>query len=131
MAAYAFNPDLAIAVNSTPAIDLPIWDGSENTQYNTRLGLGPAIYIADGATISDPRLVRHLAQTAEALCICPTSSANPAAAAQMPAPSTCASGHPQRVHLGTRAAMPTARCWLPVFRIGRPPSACCMLPCYV
>ena len=69
VAAYAFNPDVGIAVDSTPAIDLPVWDGSEATQYNTRLGLGPAIYIADGSTISDPRLVRHLAQTAEALSL--------------------------------------------------------------
>lgn len=69
VAAYALDPDLAIAVDSTPAIDLPMWDGSENAQYNTRLGLGPAIYIADGATISDPRLVKHLTQTAEALSL--------------------------------------------------------------
>jgi endoglucanase len=69
VAAYALDPNLAIAIDSTPAIDLPMWDGSENAQYNTRLGLGPAIYIADGATISDPRLVKHLAQTAEALSL--------------------------------------------------------------
>jgi putative aminopeptidase FrvX len=69
VAAYAFNPDLAIAVDSTPAFDLPTWDESENGQYNTRLGGGPAIYIADSGTLSDPRLIRHLAQTAEALGI--------------------------------------------------------------
>ncbi len=33
--------------------------------YNSRLGAGPAIYIADSGTLSDPRLVRHLAETAE------------------------------------------------------------------
>ncbi len=66
VAAYAFNPDLGIALDSTPAVDLPMWDGSENTQYNTRLDAGPAIYIADGATLSDPRLVRHLLSVAEA-----------------------------------------------------------------
>ena len=70
VAAYALNPDIAIAVDSTPAMDLPIWeeaDGSihENTRYNTRLDAGPAIYIADGATLSDPRLVRHLIEVAE------------------------------------------------------------------
>jgi putative aminopeptidase FrvX len=64
-AAYALAPDAAFAVDCTPARDLPAWDGSENTQYNTRLGAGPAIYLADGHTISDPRLVRHLATTAE------------------------------------------------------------------
>lgn len=67
VAAYALNPDVGIAVDSTPAADLPVWDDSENTQYNTRLGQGPAIYVADGATLSDPRLVRHLVNTAQAL----------------------------------------------------------------
>ena len=65
VAAYTFNPDLAIAVDATPANDLPDWEGEENTTYNTRLGLGPAIYVADGATNSDPRLVRWLVETAE------------------------------------------------------------------
>lgn len=66
VAAYALDPDLSIALDSTPARDLPAWDGSENTQYNARLGAGPAIYIADRSTLSDPRLVRHLVGTAEA-----------------------------------------------------------------
>jgi endoglucanase len=63
VAAYTFDPDLGIAVDSTPAIDLPDWDGEENISYNTKLGLGPAIYIGDGNTLSDPRLVRWLAET--------------------------------------------------------------------
>ena len=66
VAAYAFNPDLAIALDATPAYDLPSWDGEENTAYNTKLGHGPAIYIADRATLSDPRLVRWLAETGDA-----------------------------------------------------------------
>jgi putative aminopeptidase FrvX len=66
VAAYALDPQLAIAVDSTPAYDLPMWDDSENTQYNTRLGEGPAIYVADAGTLSDPRLVRWLTETAEA-----------------------------------------------------------------
>ncbi|MCL4560341.1 MAG: M20/M25/M40 family metallo-hydrolase [Chloroflexi bacterium] len=66
VAAFQLNPDLAIAVDSTPAYDLPAWDDGENTIYNTRLGAGPAIYTMDRATLSDPRLVRFLAQTAEA-----------------------------------------------------------------
>jgi putative aminopeptidase FrvX len=66
VAAYALNPDLGIAVDSTPANDLPPWDGEENTAYNTRLGQGPAIYIADGSTLSDPRLVRHFSAAGDA-----------------------------------------------------------------
>jgi tetrahedral aminopeptidase len=67
VAAYAFEPDLAIALDCTPAYDLPIWDGEENTVYNTRLGDGPAIYVADSSTLSDPRLFRHFIETAETL----------------------------------------------------------------
>jgi len=66
VAAYALEPDLAIVVDSTPAHDLPAWDDSENTRYNTRLGAGPAIYIADRGTLYDPRLVRFVVETAEA-----------------------------------------------------------------
>lgn len=69
VAAYTFNPDLAIVIDSTPAYDLPTWDGTENTAYNTRLGAGPALYVADAATLSDPRLVRYLAQVADQLDI--------------------------------------------------------------
>lgn len=66
VAAYAFDPDLGIAVDSTPAHDLPMWDGEENTTYNTKIGLGPAIYIGDKSTLSDPRLVRWLSETGTA-----------------------------------------------------------------
>jgi len=65
VAAYALNPDLAFVLDATPAHDLPTWDGSENTAYNTRLGRGPAIYVADGTTLSDPRLVRFLLRVAD------------------------------------------------------------------
>jgi putative aminopeptidase FrvX len=65
VAAYAFNPDLAIVLDSTPAFDMPRPDGLENTQYNSRLGAGPAIYLSDAGTLSDPRLIRFLVQTAE------------------------------------------------------------------
>jgi putative aminopeptidase FrvX len=69
VAAYAFNPDLGIAIDSTPAMDLPNWEdgyeGEENSYYNTKLDNGPAIYLADNATLADPRLVRHLVDTAE------------------------------------------------------------------
>jgi len=66
VAAFALDPDLAIVLDATPAYDLPNWDDAENTLYNTRLGSGPAIYIADSGTLSDPRLVRFLTETAEA-----------------------------------------------------------------
>lgn len=66
VAAYAANPNLAFVLDSTPANDLPAWDESENDRYNTRLGAGPAIYVADSGTLSDPRLIRHLVVTAEA-----------------------------------------------------------------
>jgi endoglucanase len=66
VAAYAFDPDLALAVDATPANDLPAWDGEENAAYNTRLGAGPAIYTGDGSTLSDPRLVRWLAKSGDA-----------------------------------------------------------------
>ena len=66
VAAYTFDPDIAIVLDCSPAFDLPTWDGAENAVYNTRLGAGPAIYVADSGTLSDPRLVRHFIETAEA-----------------------------------------------------------------
>jgi len=65
VAAYAFEPDLAIAVDATPSYDLPDWEAEENIAYNTKLGLGPAIYIGDSVTLSDPRLVRWMAETSK------------------------------------------------------------------
>ena len=64
-AAYRLSPDLAIILDSTPAYDMPTWDDTENSRYNTRLGLGPAIYVMDPGTISDTRLVKHFISTAE------------------------------------------------------------------
>jgi putative aminopeptidase FrvX len=66
VAAQYFNPDMGIAIDSTPANDLPMYDGGENISYNTKLGLGPAIYVADGSTLHDARLVRFLQEVAEA-----------------------------------------------------------------
>lgn len=65
VAAYHFDPDIAIALDCTPAYDLPTWDGSENVEYNTQLDKGPALYVADSRTLSDPRLIRHFVNTAE------------------------------------------------------------------
>lgn len=69
VAAHALAPDIAIAVDSTPARDLPAYDGRDNVVYNTKLDHGPAIYIADARTLPNQRLVRHFAETGEALGI--------------------------------------------------------------
>ena len=69
VAAYAINPDMAIVVDCTPALDMPVWDGSENSLYRTKVDLGPAIYIADGSTLSDPRLVNLLRNVGDAYSI--------------------------------------------------------------
>ena len=66
VAAHSFNPDMAIAIDSTPAYDMPTHDGKENIRYNTKLGQGPAIYTLDGRTLSDPRLIRWLSDTGDA-----------------------------------------------------------------
>ncbi len=70
VAAFALNPEMALVLDCTPAYDLPleIEDPDhlpENTHYNTKLNHGPAIYLADHATLSDPRWIAHLVQTAE------------------------------------------------------------------
>jgi len=64
VAAHSLDPDLAIAVDCTPARDLPTWDGAENTAYNSRLGQGPALYTSDRATVSDRRLLEHFEMAA-------------------------------------------------------------------
>ncbi len=64
VAANYFKPDLAIVIDATPARDLPMQHEGENTAYNARLGLGPAIYLSHPAAIDDPRLVRFLVETA-------------------------------------------------------------------
>lgn len=68
VAAHALDPDMAIVIDATPAYDLPSWDAEEppgGARYNTRLDHGPAIYTADAATLSDPRLIRFLIRVAE------------------------------------------------------------------
>jgi len=65
VAGYSADPVCAFVLDCTPAYDLPDSAGRENTQYNTRLGHGPAIYLADRATLSDERLIRYLRKTAE------------------------------------------------------------------
>ena len=63
--AYYFNPEVGIAMDSTPANDMPDFDGEENSRYNTKLDGGPAIYLLDGATIGDHRLIKWLSETGD------------------------------------------------------------------
>ena len=64
IAAFTMDPDVAFVIDSTPANDLPVWDGEENTRYNVKMDHGPAIYRLDAATLSDPRLIQLLVETA-------------------------------------------------------------------
>jgi endoglucanase len=66
VAAYALNPQAALVLDTTPANDLPLGDGSENAAYNTKLGAGPAVYLADRGTLSDRRLVSLVVEAARA-----------------------------------------------------------------
>ena len=65
-AAFALNPDVAFVLDVTPSNDMPAQPGEENIQYNTHAGMGPALYVADAATLSDPRLIRFVMEVAEA-----------------------------------------------------------------
>ena len=65
VAAQDFKPDLAIVVDATPAYDLPMQFDGENIFYNTKLGLGPAIYVFNSSTIDDPRLVGFITDIAQ------------------------------------------------------------------
>jgi endoglucanase len=68
-AAHALNPDLAIALDCTPAKDQPIWDGTENTEYNSLLGQGPAVYLADMGTFADRGLADLMRAAGETYAI--------------------------------------------------------------
>jgi len=67
VAAHALEPDVGLVIDCTPARDLPDLTGAINPDPNTRLGAGPAIYVADGRTVSDPRLVSMAVDAAERL----------------------------------------------------------------
>ena len=60
---YSVNPDVAFVLESTPAYDLP---NKDDASPNVALGKGPSIYVMDGVTIQDPRLVSHITKTAVA-----------------------------------------------------------------
>src|SRR5581483_10008692 len=61
-AGYAVEPDIAIALDITLAMDIP---GSEDRDYITQLGKGTAIKVMDGSLICDPRLVEAFRTIAE------------------------------------------------------------------
>jgi endoglucanase len=67
-AAHAFDPDVAVAIDATPANDLPPTI-DQDISPNTRLGYGPAIYVMTRRDLSDPRLVKHFVATGDALKI--------------------------------------------------------------
>ncbi|MBI4790969.1 MAG: M42 family metallopeptidase [Chloroflexi bacterium] len=62
VAAYALEPDVAFALESTVCDDSP---KKKDESPTTRLGAGVAITVADNSLISDPRLVRLLIETAQ------------------------------------------------------------------
>lgn len=67
VAAYTFDPTVGVALDCTPASDLPpSQSDGENTRYNTRLGAGPALYVADAYTVGDRRLLAYFERTADA-----------------------------------------------------------------
>jgi len=62
VAAFTVQPDAAIALDCTPANDMP---KKKDASPNTVLGKGPAIYILGGRTFSDHRLVELLMQAGD------------------------------------------------------------------
>jgi endoglucanase len=63
VAGYSIDPDICIALDLTIANDIP---GIRPEEHVTRLGEGPAIKVFDTTQISNPGIVRHLRDVAEA-----------------------------------------------------------------
>jgi endoglucanase len=61
-AAYAVDPDIAIALEGTVAADFP---GVPAPRQPTRQGLGPSVRIMDSGMIGMPKMIQALASTAE------------------------------------------------------------------
>lgn len=59
---FGVEPEIALAIDTTIACDVP---GTDDHQQITRLGDGVAIKVKDSASISNPKLVRHLRDLAE------------------------------------------------------------------
>ncbi len=60
VAAYGIDPDLAIALDTTPSGDIP-----RELSPKIALGKGPAIKVRDLGMIADPRVVRWMCSTAD------------------------------------------------------------------
>jgi endoglucanase len=58
--AFALDPEVGIALDTTPVEDTP-----QGSRSAVRLGKGPAIKIRDSSMISDPRVVKLMARRAE------------------------------------------------------------------
>jgi putative aminopeptidase FrvX len=63
VAAFRVEPDVAFALEGTICDDLP---KEKDESLTTELGKGPAITFRDRSVVCDPRLVKHLADVAEA-----------------------------------------------------------------
>lgn len=63
-AAYAIEPDVAIALDTTLAMDIP---GTPDDSAITRLGAGVAVKVFDSSFIPNFKLVRHLQAVAESV----------------------------------------------------------------
>ncbi|RQV99482.1 M42 family peptidase [bacterium] len=61
-ASFDIKPDVGIALDVTVACDTP---GADPKDYVTKLGEGACIKIQDGATISNPKIVKELKKIAE------------------------------------------------------------------
>jgi len=61
VATIEIQPDIAIAIDTTIAFDLP---GSTPGEQVTKLGKGPAIKIMDASVVCNPKLVAFMKQTA-------------------------------------------------------------------
>ncbi len=65
VAARHFMPDAAFVLETTACHDLPQDPDEPDQTTITRMGEGPAIYVADRTTIYPPRMVQHLVSAAE------------------------------------------------------------------
>ncbi len=65
VAAHSFHPDIAFVLDATPANDLPSQNQRDNQSYNTILGDGPAIYVADNYTIYQSGFIEFMKHIAD------------------------------------------------------------------